>query len=129
MGYSARAQHTVSIGEVTGGILQRLVVGQNMAGERLLALSAEKVPLDESTLLQSGHVDPATDADEATEVIYDAPYAARWHEDAELTDSLGRHYSGGSNFQNGRESHYLTGPAEEHRDELVAIIRKQGNGG
>lgn len=129
MGYRARVQQTVSIGEVTDGILTRLVDGQNQAAERLLALSSALVPLRDSNLLQSGHVDPATDADESADVVYDAPYAARWHEDQPLVDSLGRKYQGNSTFQNGRQSHYLSEPAEQHKDELVQIIRKAGNGG
>ncbi len=130
MGYRARVQQTVSIGDVANGILIRLVAGQNKAAERLLALSSVQAPMDDvGTLVDSGAVEPATDADEASSVVYDTPYAARWHEDQPLVDSLGRKYSGGSNFQNGRKSHYLSEPAEQHKDELVQIIREAGNGG
>lgn len=130
MGYRASAQHTVSIGQITDGILKRLVVGQNKAAEKLLADASVLAPMDDAgTLVASGHVDPATDADEGSDVIFDTPYAARWHEDGALVDSLGRHYSGGSNFQNGRQSHYLTQPAEQNKAEYVDIIRQEGNGG
>jgi hypothetical protein len=130
MGYRGRAQHTVSIGEVTDGILMRLVDGQNKAAEFLLAKASAEAPMDdEGTLVASGHVDPATDVDDAAEVVFDTPYAARWHEDQPLVDSLGRKYNGDSNFQNGRKSHYLSDPAQQNRDEIVGIIRRAGNGG
>lgn len=129
MGYRASAQHTVSIGEVADGLLKRVVVGQNKAAERLLALSAAEVPLgDTGELLASGHVDPATDTDEAADVVYDDVKAARWHEDGPLVDSLGRRYPGNSNFRNGRKSHYLSDPAQQNKDELVNIIRKEAGG-
>ncbi|WP_440708822.1 hypothetical protein [Herbiconiux sp. YIM B11900] len=129
MGYRARVQQTVSIGQVADDILVRLVVGQNKAAERLLALSSAKVPFQDGDLSNSGHVDPATDADESADVVYDDVKAARWHEDQPLIDSLGRKYKGNSNFQNGRSSHYLSEPAEQNKDELVGIIRKEGRGG
>lgn len=129
-GYRASVQQTISIGQAADGILQRLVVGQNKGAEFLLAKASLEAPMDDSgTLVASGQVDPATDADESADVIFDTPYAARWHEDQPLVDSLGRKYSGNSNFQNGRKSRYLAGPAEQFKDEIVDIIRKEGRGG
>jgi len=129
-GYRASVQQTLSIGQVADGILTRLVVGQNQAAEFLLAKASLQAPMDdEGTLVASGQVEPATDADESADVTFDTPYAARWHEDQPLVDSLGRRYSGNSNFQNGRKSHYLSEPAEQNKDEIVGIIRKAGNGG
>ncbi|WP_147305446.1 hypothetical protein [Subtercola boreus] len=125
-----KVQQTLSIGDVANGVLVGLVRGQNKAAEYLLALSSVKVPMDdEGTLLASGTVNPATKEDEAAEVIYDTPYAARWHEDQPLVDSLGRRYAGNSNFQNGRSSHYLSEPAEQNAKAIVDIIRKEAKGG
>lgn len=97
--------------------LQRLAHGETLAAERLLALSAEVVPLDQGTLLGSGSVTPATDPEEGAAVTYDTPYAARLHEHPEY------------NFQGGRQGKYLEGPALEHRKELGDIIRKEVRGG
>ena len=106
-------------------ILLGAVKGQNLAAERLLALSADEAPLDSNgggTLIASGTVVPAAAVGDDSLVTYDTPYAARWHEDQELVDNLGRHYTGDSNFQNGRKSHYLVDPARENKAELIAIV-------
>lgn len=129
MGIRVDVQSTLKLGEVTDGILIRLVGGQNKAAERLLALASARAPLDDGTLVASGQVNPATDAEEDAEVIFDTPYAARWHEDGPLVDNLGRRYAGNSNFQNGRSSKYLEGPARENRDELRDIIETEARRG
>lgn len=123
-------QATVSISNNLGGaiadILMGAMKGQNKAGERLLALSATEVPLGEDgTLMQSGQVVNAEEPGDATKVVYDTPYAARWHEDGPLVDSLGRHYDGNSNFRNGRKSHYLSDPALRNKTELRNIVAKE----
>ena len=113
-------------------MLLRAVKGQNLAGERLLALSAAEAPLDSGgggTLVASGTVVPARELGDETLVVYDTPYAARWHEDGELVDNLGRHYKGNSNFQNGRKSHYLSDPALQNADELRKIAETEVNRG
>lgn len=112
--------------QIVDATMAHIVRGENRAAERLLALSAERVPLDVGSpgLQGSGQVELATDATEGAAVVYDSPYAARWHADQALVDSLGRRYPGGSNFQNGRQSHYVEEPAMENKDELGAIIAK-----
>lgn len=111
--------------QIVNAAMTHIVGGENKASERLLALSAARAPMDDDgTLVASGQAIHATDAEEGAAVVYDTPYAARWHADQALVDSLGRRYAGGSNFQNGRQSHYIEGPAMENRDELGAIIAK-----
>lgn len=111
--------------QIVDATMVHIVNGENRAAERLLALSSERAPMDdEGTLVASGQTIPATDAEEGAAVVYDTPYAARWHADQALVDSLGRRYPGGSNFQNGRQSHYVEEPAMENKDELGAIIAK-----
>lgn len=111
--------------QIINAAMAHIVSGENKASERLLGLSAARAPMDDDgTLVASGTTVPATDASEGAAVVYDTPYAARWHADQALVDSLGRRYAGGSNFQNGRQSHYIEGPAMENRDELGAIIAK-----
>lgn len=95
----------------------RLIQGQNLAAERLLALSNEEAPLEIGTLIGSSTVIPATSPEEGAAVVYDTPYAARLHEHPEF------------NFQNGRKGKYLEDPAVENRQELGDIIRKQVAGG
>ena len=124
MAIRAQAQITINMGGVLAEIFGNAVAGQNLAGERLLALSAAEVPLDAGGLVASGQVEPATGPGEDTLVVYDTPYAARWHEDKALVDSLGRSYPRGANFGNGRKSHYLSDPALQNKSELRAIIAK-----
>ena len=120
-----RAQVGINMGMdgAVAAILLGAVKGQNLAGERLLALSSAEVPLADSTLTDSGKVEPAADIGDDTLVVYSAPYAARWHEDQALVDNLGRRYSGGSTFQGGRKSHYLSDPALQNKAELRQIVK------
>lgn len=97
--------------------IARLIAGETLAAERLLALSNEEAPLEIGTLIGSSTVIPATDPTEGAAVVYDTPYAARLHEHPEY------------NFQNGRKGKYLEDPAVENRGELGDIIRKQVRGG
>ncbi|WP_341935340.1 hypothetical protein MRBLWO14_000987 [Microbacterium sp. LWO14-1.2] len=115
MGVSASV--SIDINFPTGPELDRRIMdGEDLAAERLLALSAEEVPLDLSTLLGSGTVEPATSPEEGAGVVYDTPYAARLHEHPEY------------NFQGGRKGKYVEDPALEHRDELGEIIAKKVSG-
>jgi hypothetical protein len=115
----------LDFGGVVASILAGVVKGQNLASERLATLSAAEAPLDSNgggglvASIQATHAEkPGDDA----LVTADTPYATRWHEDKALVDSLGRKYSGDSNFQNGRKSHYLADPALQNKDELRDII-------
>lgn len=111
-------------------ILTGAASGVNLGAEFLLGLAKARVPFRDGDLAASGTVEPAEDAGAIeADVVFDAPYAARWHEDGELIDSLGRHYKGGSDFQNGRESHYVENPARENRRQIGAIIRKAAKAG
>jgi hypothetical protein len=97
--------------------LARVMQGETLAAERLLALSNAEAPLEIGTLIGSSTVIPATDPTEGAAVTYDTPYAARLHEHPEYQ------------FQNGRKGKYLEDPAVENRGELGDIIRKQVRGG
>lgn len=116
--------------EVLEQILTGAATGVNLAAEYLLGLAKERAPFRDGDLIASGSVEAAEDASGIeADVVFDAPYAARWHEDGALIDSLGRHYKGGSNFANGRESHYVENPARENRRQIAAIIRKAAKAG
>ncbi|WP_213816183.1 hypothetical protein [Glaciihabitans sp. dw_435] len=128
-GIQSNVTVTGDFGGVIAQILAGAVRGQNKAAERLLALSAAEVPLDVGTLESSGSVVPAGSIGDDSLVTYDTPYAARLHEDAAFVDSLGRRYPGGSNFQGGRKSHYLSDPALQNKDELLAIIAAEAGRG
>lgn len=115
---------------VIGQILQGASRGVNLGAEYLLALAKERAPLRDADLVGSGTVQRADDAiDIEADVVFDTPYAARWHEDAPLVDSLGRHYKGESDFGNGRQSHYVENPARENRRQIAAIVRKEAKAG
>ncbi|MFF1875737.1 hypothetical protein [Kitasatospora herbaricolor] len=103
--------------------------GVNLGAEYLLGLAKSEVPFRDGDLTASGSVERAEGDGIEADVVFDAPYAARWHEDGPLVDSLGRHYSGDSDFQNGRKSHYVEDPARENRRQITAIIRKEAKAG
>jgi hypothetical protein len=129
-----RADVTVAMdfAGVVASILAGATKGQNIASERLLTLSAAEAPLDSNgggTLVASGQAVHAEKPGDDALVTYDTPYATRWHEDKALVDSLGRKYSGESNFQNGRKSHYLSDPALQNVDELRGIITTEAQRG
>lgn len=117
MGVRAQVTMVNRFGAVTDEIRGRLVSGENKAADRLLALTAERAPLDVGTLVGSGTVERATDPEEGAAVVYDTPYAARLHEHPEY------------NFQNGRQGKYVEDPAMENKRELGDIIRKEVRGG
>ena len=116
MGVTATVNLTINFPS-TGDLDRRLMDGENLAAERLLALSSEQVPFDIGTLSGSGTVKPATTPEGGAAVVYDTPYAARLHEHPEY------------NFQGGRKGKYLEDPAMENRDELAAIIAKKVSDG
>lgn len=117
MGVRIDVQFTNRAGGLAEQVLEGIVRGETKAGERLLALSAEEVPLDIGTLLGSGTVVPATDAEQGAQVVYDTPYAARLHEHPEY------------NFQQGRKGKFVEDPAVANRAELGAIIRTEATRG
>jgi len=112
MGVTATVNLTINF-PTDADLDRRIMDGENLAAERLLALSAAEVPFDLGTLSESGTVEPATSPDGGAAVVYDTPYAKRHHEHPEY------------NFQNGRKGKYLEDPAMEHKDELGAIIAKK----
>lgn len=112
MGVQVNVEVQSNIGEVTGEIAERLIRGENLAAERLLALSSMEVPFDTGALSSTGAVLNAEDSETGSAVTYDTPYAARLHEHPEY------------NFQGGRKGKYLEDPAIHNRDELGGIIGK-----
>lgn len=117
MGVRAVVTMTSNISRNTDEIMRGLIEGENKAAERLLALSVERAPLDIGTLIGSGTVDRATDAEEGATVVFDTPYAARLHEHPEY------------HFQGGRQGKYVEEPALQNKGELGDIIRKEVRGG
>ncbi|MDR6867529.1 hypothetical protein J2Y69_002133 [Microbacterium resistens] len=117
MGVRAVVTMKNNFGAITPEIERRLVDGENKAAERLLALSVERAPLDIGTLIGSGTIERATNAEEGAAVVFDTPYAARLHEHPEY------------NFQGGRQGKYVEDPAVENKGELGDIIRKEVRGG
>lgn len=117
MGVRVDVSFTLNLGRLVDGLPERIAAGETKAAERLLALSAEQVPLDIGTLQGSGAVVPATDPERGAQVVYDTPYAARLHEHPEY------------DFQGGRKGKYVEDPAVENRKELGDIIRKEVLGG
>ncbi|WP_254409386.1 hypothetical protein [Streptomyces sp. AC495_CC817] len=112
MGVSASVNLTINF-PTHAELDRRIMDGENAAAERLLALSAERAPLDIGTLIGSGTVEAATTPEDGAAVVYDTPYAARLHEHPEYT------------FQGGREGKYVENPAMERKDELGAIVAKK----
>lgn len=83
------------------------------AAEYLLDKSLQVVPLDESTLANSGNT--SVDENSAT-VYFDTPYAIKQHEDLTL-----QHI-------NGRQAKYLENPLKENRKKLQDIIANKIKG-
>jgi hypothetical protein len=83
------------------------------AGEFLLTESRVVVPLDEATLERSGAAIPHRPNDKVW-VTYDTPYAVRQHEELDWKHAPGR------------TAKYLEGPANEHQDTMLAIVRTRG---
>ena len=122
----------INFGGVIAQILMGAVKGQNLAAERLLTLSAAEVPNDPNgggTLQATGQAVHAAAVGDDSLVTYDTSYAVRWHEDKDLVDSLGRRYTAGANFQQGRKSHYLSDPALQNLTELRDIVATEAGRG
>jgi hypothetical protein len=113
MGVRAVVTMTTGFGDVADQILAGIVVGENQAAERLLALAIPRTPLQDGALRGSGHVEQASDAEEGAAVVFDTPYAARLHEHPEYS------FTGP-----GTGGKYLENPALENKQELGDIIRK-----
>ncbi len=60
------------------------------AAEYLLEEANRTAPIEEATLIGSGHVGKATAHDLVATVSYDTPYAVRQHEDTRLRHDPGR---------------------------------------
>ena len=115
-GISAQAMVTLDLNAVVGRILLGAVNGQNLAGERLLALSAPQVPFDNGDLLGTGQVVNAEAPGDDTLVVYDRPQAARLHEHPE--------YNFSTDSNPAAKGKYLEDPAVQNIPELRAIVAK-----
>lgn len=81
-GIRATVTFTNNLDGMVADILLGAVKGQNLAGERLLGLAKAEAPLDlggGGTLTASGTVVHAEKIGDETLVVFDQPYAARWH--------------------------------------------------
>ena len=111
-------ESTSNFGGVAAEILAGVVRGENLAAERLLAVSMPRVPFDLGTLRGAGQVVTATDPAEGAGVVFDTPYAARLHEHPEY------------NFQEpGTGAKFVETPALEYRSELGQIIAAEASRG
>lgn len=119
MGVQANVTVTSNIHEVTADANDRLMRGEDLAAERLLALTIPVTPLgDTGTLRGSGAVQRADDPEQGAAVTFDTPYAARLHEHPEY------------NFtEPGTGGKYLENTALQNRAELGKIIGKVVRGG
>ena len=77
----------------------------------LLRLSEAEVPLDEGTLANSGHVEPAEDNPDDMLVGYNTAYAAYQHEGMRANGTYVV-----KNWQHGRKSKYLEDPMKQNND-------------
>jgi len=119
MGVQANVTVTSNYLEAVGDATARLLRGEDLAAERLLALAKPVTPLgDTGHLRGSGDVVRATDPEEGSAVTFSQPQAARLHEHPEY------------NFtEPGTGGKYLERPALDNKAELGAIIGKEVSGG
>lgn len=96
---------------------QRIIAGENLAAEFLLAEAVDRSPWDEGTLAGSGAVEPAQDAAEGAAVSFDTPYAVRLHEHPEYN------FSTDSNPK--AQGKWLENAAMENKDVIGQIIGKK----
>ena len=82
--------------------------GLERAGEHVLKLARDRVPIEEGTLERSGMV--SSDGQGTVAVSFDTPYAVRQHEDLSL-----RH-------DGGRQAKYLESAVGESRQEIAALV-------
>lgn len=112
---------TNNFGAVTDEILRRLVVGENKAAERGVALSVNLSPWDTGALADAHQVEPATDPVEGAQVVVDAPQAARLHEHPE--------YDFSTDANPNAQGKWVETAMLENKGELGAIIAKEVRGG
>ena len=117
---SAQVTVTLNFNAVTAEILMGAVRGQNMVGERGLALSSQEVPFDNGDLSESGQVVNAEQIGDTTQIVYDRPQAARLHEHPE--------YNFSTDSNPGAKGKYLEDPMMQNLPELRAIIAKGAGG-
>lgn len=79
---------TLDTDDVMRELARGTLEGLKLAGEHILQLSRQKVPLEEGTLERSGEV--SDDGALTVAVSYDTPYAVRQHEDMTLRHAAGR---------------------------------------
>lgn len=114
MGVQANVTVTSNYQQVIGEATDRLMRGEDLAAERLLALTIPVTPLgDTGNLRGSGDVQRATDPEEGSAVTFSTPYAARLHEHPEYSFT-----------EPGTGGKYLERTALENKGELGAIIGK-----
>lgn len=86
--------------------------GLQLAGQHLLQVATQKVPLEEGDLQRSGEV--SDNGEDTVAVSFDRPYAVRQHE--EMT---WRH-------DEGRQAKYLEEPMHTEQDTMIRIIQQAG---
>lgn len=87
--------------------------GEDLAADELLRLSQLEVPLDKSTLQNSGHADRDS---QGAYVAYGGPasdYAVRMHEHPEYK------------FQHGRKGKYLEDPLKRNQSTFLRLMGEQ----
>ena len=117
---SAQVTVTLNFNAVTAEILMGAVRGQNMVGERGLALSSQQVPFDNGDLSESGQVVNAEQIGDTTQIVYDRPQAARLHEHPE--------YNFSTDSNPGAKGKYLEDPMTQNVEELRKIVAKEAGG-
>jgi len=117
---SSQVTVTLNFNAVTAEILMGAVRGQNMVGERGLALSSQQVPFDNGDLSESGQVVNAEQIGDTTQIVYDRPQAARLHEHPE--------YNFSTDSNPGAKGKYLEDPMTQNVEELRKIVAKEAGG-
>ena len=117
---SSQVTVTLNFNAVVAEILMGAVRGQNMAGERGLALSSQQVPFDNGDLSESGQVVNAEQIGDTTQIVYDRPQAARLHEHPE--------YNFSTDSNPGAKGKYLEDPMTQNVEELRKIVAKEAGG-
>lgn len=116
MGVSAQVSLTVNF--PSGPELeQRIIAGENLGAEFLLAEAVDRSPWDEGTLAGSGAVERATSAQEGSAVSFDTPYAPRLHEHPE--------YNFSTDSNPNAQGKWLENAAMENKDVIGTIIAKK----
>lgn len=79
---------TLNTDEAMKALAAGTLDGLKLAGEHILQLSRQRVPLEEGTLERSGVV--TDDGDAAVAISYDTPYAVPQHERMDYRHAAGR---------------------------------------